>query len=198
MPLRRPLLADDPDGSGDEAAAGAGVVPAWAGPQRRSRSSKRRTSWGAGHHGGSAPMCWRSATLMTRRYDDARRAFAAQYGFPPDSAAGAPAAGAAAAASGVCSGGTGRRHARRWNSIRLTCRWRTYCWARWRSRVSTWTRRCTEFEQERAAGPAVWRAFMTVWGMRTRRRGDLVQAQQSLQRALLLEPSDDGSLHSVG
>ena len=65
-----------------------------------------------------------------QRYDDSRRAFAAQFGFAPDSAEAHLLAGRMFLRRELRNKQVWRQR-RRWRWSRI-CRWRMNCWAKWR------------------------------------------------------------------
>ncbi|HEY3988336.1 MAG TPA: tetratricopeptide repeat protein [Acidobacteriaceae bacterium] len=133
--------------------------------------------------------------MDTRRYDDARRAFAAQYGFPPDGAEAyllsarllfrreyLPAAIAAAEKAEALAPKMPLVH-ELLGEIALA-----------RSRG---TDAITEFEQERAINP-LYGGLYDRLGDAYLRAGEYDKAQQALNRAVLLEPASTGPYILLG
>ena len=133
--------------------------------------------------------------LDARRYDDARRAFAAQYGFPPASAQAyllaarmllrreyVPIAQEFARKALALEPGLPLAHALL-GEVALA--------------GNHLDEAIEEFEQERTRNPLDGGIYDRLGDAYTR-KGDLLQAQQSLQRALLLEPNATGPYLLLG
>ena len=133
--------------------------------------------------------------MDTRRYDEARRAFAAQYGFPPDGAEGyllsarllfrreyMPAAIAAAQKAQELSPKMPLVH-ELLGEIALA--------------QSRQTDAIAEFEQERAINP-LYGGLYDRLGDAYLRAGEYDKAQQALNRAVLLEPASTGPYILLG
>jgi tetratricopeptide (TPR) repeat protein len=133
--------------------------------------------------------------MDTRRYDDARRAFAAQYGFPPDGAEAyllsarllfrreyMPAAIAAAQKAQELAPKMPLVHELR-GEIALA--------------QSRGTDAIAEFEQERAINP-LYGGLYDRLGDAYLRAGEYDKAQQALNRAVLLEPASTGPYILLG
>jgi predicted Zn-dependent protease len=158
----------------------------------RSRTQKVASATGANVDGNYVlGLCY----MDTRRYDDARRAFAAQYGFPPDGAEAyllsarllfrreyMPAAVAAAQKALALSPKMPLVH-ELLGEIALA--------------QSRETDAIAEFEQERAINP-LYGGLYDRLGDAYLRAGDYDKAQQALNRAVLLEPTSTGPYILLG
>jgi predicted Zn-dependent protease len=158
----------------------------------RSRTQKVASATGANVDGNYVlGLCY----MDTRRYDDARRAFAAQYGFSPDSAEAyllsarllfrreyMPAAIAAAQKAQALSPKMPLVH-ELLGEIALA--------------QSRGTDAIAEFEQERAINP-LYGGLYDRLGDAYLRAGEYDKAQQALNRAVLLEPASTGPYILLG
>jgi predicted Zn-dependent protease len=158
----------------------------------RSRAQKVASATGANVDGNYVlGLCY----MDTRRYDDARRAFAAQYGFPPDGAEAyllsarllfrreyMPAAIAGAQKALALSPRMPLVH-ELLGEIALA--------------QSRETDAIAEFEQERAVNP-LYGGLYDRLGDAYLRAGEYDKAQQALNRAVLLEPASTGPYILLG